>query len=70
LYPATFLFPQPKKKLKNRNVDTDEIEAESQADLNTLKEHDFQDAFNKMAETLRMVHKRGRGPTLRIMVVS
>jgi hypothetical protein len=36
------------------------IEAESQAVLNTLMEHDFQDVF-KMAEALGMVHKRGRG---------
>jgi hypothetical protein len=35
-------------KLKCRRIDTTEvIEAESQAELNTLTEHDFQDAFKK-----------------------
>jgi hypothetical protein len=35
-------------KLKGCHFDTFEvIEAESQAVLNTLKEHDFQDAFKK-----------------------
>jgi hypothetical protein len=28
--------------------------------LNTLTEHDFQDAFQKMAETLGTVHEQGR----------
>jgi hypothetical protein len=42
------LFPQLKIKLKSRHFDTTEaIEAESQAVLNTLTEHDFQDAFKK-----------------------
>jgi hypothetical protein len=37
-----------KIKLKSRHFDTIEvIEAESQAVLNTLTEHDFQDAFKK-----------------------
>jgi hypothetical protein len=39
---------------------TEVIEAESHAVLNTLTEHDFQDAF-KMAGTLEMVHKREKG---------
>jgi hypothetical protein len=40
------LFPRLKIKLKGRHFDTIEaIEAESQAVLNTLTEHDFQDAF-------------------------
>jgi hypothetical protein len=35
-------------KLKGRHFDTIEvIEAESQAVLNTLTEHDFQDAYKK-----------------------
>jgi hypothetical protein len=39
-----FLFP----RLKGRHFDTVEvIETESQAVLNTLTEHDFQDAFKK-----------------------
>jgi hypothetical protein len=42
----TFLFPRLKIKLKGSHFDTVEvIEAESQAVLNTLTEHDFQDAF-------------------------
>jgi hypothetical protein len=37
-----------KIKLKGRHFDTTEvIEAESQAVLNTLTEHDFQNAFKK-----------------------
>jgi hypothetical protein len=32
------------------------IEKESQAVLNTLTEHDLQDAFEKMAEVQGMVH--------------
>jgi hypothetical protein len=42
------LFPRLKilVKLKGRHFDSTEvIEAESQAVLNTLTEHDFQDAF-------------------------
>jgi hypothetical protein len=42
----TFLFPRLKTKLKGRYSDTTEvIEADSQAVLNTLREHYFQDAF-------------------------
>jgi hypothetical protein len=46
-HPTYFsLFPQLKIKLKGRHFDTTEvIEAESQAVLNSLTEHDFQDAF-------------------------
>jgi hypothetical protein len=44
----TFLFPWLKIKLKCCHFDTNEVtEAESQAVLNTLTEHDFQDAFKK-----------------------
>jgi hypothetical protein len=40
------LFLRFKIKLKDRHFDTVEvIESESQAVLNTLTEHDFQDAF-------------------------
>jgi ribosomal protein L12E/L44/L45/RPP1/RPP2 len=49
-----------KIKLKGRHFDTIRvIEAESQAVLNTLKEHDIQDVFKKMAEALGMVHMCG-----------
>jgi hypothetical protein len=37
------------------------IEAESQAMLNTLTEHGFQNAFKKMAKALGKVHIRRRG---------
>jgi hypothetical protein len=42
-----YLFPQLKIKLKGRHFDTIEaIEAESQAVLNIVTEHDYQD-YNK-----------------------
>jgi hypothetical protein len=42
------MFPRSKIKLKDRHFDTTEvIEEDSQAVLNTLTEHDFQDAFKK-----------------------
>jgi hypothetical protein len=37
------------------------IEAESQAVLDTLTEHDFQDAFGNIAEDLATVHTREMG---------
>jgi hypothetical protein len=44
--PYCSLFPRLKIKLKGCHSDTAEvIETESQAVLNTLTEHDFQDAF-------------------------
>jgi hypothetical protein len=53
----TFLFPLLKRKLKGSHVDTNEmIGAESHAVLNTLADHDFQDAFKKMAKVLKIVH--------------
>jgi hypothetical protein len=36
------------------------IEAQSKEMLNILTEHDFQDAFKKMAESLGTVHIHGR----------
>jgi hypothetical protein len=43
--PYFSLFPRPKINLQGRHFDTSEaIEAESQAVLNTITEHDFQDA--------------------------
>jgi predicted helicase len=49
-------------KLKDHSFDTIEvIEEESQAVLNTLTEHDFQDAFKKMTEALGMVYTCRRG---------
>jgi hypothetical protein len=63
LAPCDFsLFLQLKINLKDCHFDTIEvIEAVSQAVLNTLTEHDFQDAFKKMAEELGTVHTHGRG---------
>jgi hypothetical protein len=56
------LFPRLKIKLKGRRFDAIEvIEAELQAMLNTLTEHDFQDAFKKMAEALVIMHICGWG---------
>jgi hypothetical protein len=44
--PYFSLFPRLKIKLKGRHFDTTEvIQADLQAVLNTLKEHDFQDTF-------------------------
>jgi predicted helicase len=46
-----------KIKLKCRHFDTIEaIEVESQAVLNTLPEHEFQDEFKKITEVLGTVH--------------
>jgi hypothetical protein len=46
--PYFYLLPRLKMKLKGHYFDTIEvIEAELQAVLNTLTEHDFQDAFKK-----------------------
>jgi hypothetical protein len=47
--PYLSLFPRLKIKLKGSHFDTNElIEAESQAVLNTLTEHDMQEAFKKL----------------------
>jgi hypothetical protein len=43
-----FLFPKMKLKLK----DIDEIQAESQRVLNTLRVNEFQEEFQKMEETV------------------
>jgi hypothetical protein len=43
-----FLFPKMKLKLKGLRFDTtEEIQAESQRVLDTLREKDFQEAFQK-----------------------
>jgi hypothetical protein len=45
--PYFSLFPRLKIKLKDHHFDISEvIEGESQAMLNTLTKHDFQDVFN------------------------
>jgi hypothetical protein len=49
-------------EVKSRHFDTTEVmEAESQAVLNSLTEHDFQDAFKKMAEALGTAHSPESG---------
>jgi len=56
-----FLFPKMKLKLKGRRFDTiTEIQAETQKVLNTLTEKDFQEAFQKMEETVGPVSTFGR----------
>jgi hypothetical protein len=58
-----------KIKLKGRHFDTIEvIEAQSQAVLNTLTEHDFQDAFKKMAQWINAC--AWKGTTLRVIVAN
>jgi hypothetical protein len=54
--PYFSLFPRLKIKLKSHHYDRSGVtEAEPQAVLNTLTEHDFQDAF-KNGRRLEMVH--------------
>jgi hypothetical protein len=54
--PYFSLFPRLKKKLKCRHFGTTEVNgAETRELLNTLTEHDFQDAFKKMAEAVGTV---------------
>jgi hypothetical protein len=57
------LFPRLKKiRLKGGHFDIiDVIEAESQAVLNILTEHNYQDAFKTVAEALGTLHTHGRG---------
>jgi len=45
LAPRDFLFPKLKMTLKGQRFQTEEIQAESQAILNTLQENDFQECF-------------------------
>jgi hypothetical protein len=46
--PSFSLFTRLKIKLRGRHLDTIEVmEAESQSALNTLTEHDFQDALKE-----------------------
>jgi hypothetical protein len=70
--PPTPLFSVPpvKIKLKGRHFDTTEVlEAESQAVLNSLTEHDFQDAFKNGTSAGNGAYAR-KGTTSRLMVVS
>jgi hypothetical protein len=68
--PYFSLFPQFKIKLKGHHFDTIEvIEAESQAVLNTLTEHDFQDAFKSDRSAGDCTYAQ-KGTTSRAMVFS
>jgi hypothetical protein len=68
--PHYSLFPQLKIKLKVLHFDTTEvIEAKSQAVLNTLTEHDFQDAYNNGRSAGNGAYAR-KGTTSRVMVPS
>jgi hypothetical protein len=65
----TFQFPRLKIKLKGLHFDTTEvIEAESQAVMNTLTEHNFQDAF-KNGRSDGNGECEQRGTTMRMRVV-
>jgi hypothetical protein len=65
-----YLFPQLKMKLKGRRFDTIEvIEAEVQAMLYILIEHDFQDAFKNGRSTGNDVYMQ-KGTTSRVMEAS
>jgi hypothetical protein len=59
-----------KAKLKGQHFDTTEvIEAESQAVLNSLTEHGFQDAFKNGRRSGNCEYAR-KGTTSRVMVAS
>jgi hypothetical protein len=67
--PYFSLFPRLKMKLKGRHFDTIEaIEAESQAVLNSLTEHDFQGAF-KNGKSAGNGAYSWKGSTFMVMVV-
>jgi hypothetical protein len=60
-----------KTKLKVRHFDTTEVtEAEMQAVLNTLMEHNFQDAFKKNGRRAGSSAYAWNGTTLRVIVAS
>jgi hypothetical protein len=66
--PYFALFPRLKIKLKSRHFDTIEVmEAESQAVLNTLTEHDFQDGFKNGRSAGNGAYEQN-GTTWRVMV--
>jgi hypothetical protein len=55
-----FLFPKMKMKLKGRRFDTNEIQAESQTVLDTLREKDCQEPFQKWSRRWdRCLHAGG-----------
>jgi hypothetical protein len=64
------LFLRLKIKLKGRHFDTIEaFEAESQAMLNTLTEHDFEDAFENSRSAANGACAQ-KGTTWRVMVAN
>jgi hypothetical protein len=67
LAPSDFiLFSKLKMKLKGRNFQSEEIQAESQAVLNTLRENDFQECF-KTCSAAGIFVKPQKGTTLKVM---
>jgi hypothetical protein len=61
-----FLFPKLKMKLKGRRFQAlEEIQAESQAVLNTLRENDFLECF-KTGSAVGIVVKPQNGTTLKV----
>jgi hypothetical protein len=68
--PFFFLFLRLKINLKGRHLNTTEvIEAESQAVLNTLTEHDFQNAFKNWQKSWESC-LRAEGDCFRVTVIS
>jgi hypothetical protein len=68
--PCFSLFSRLKIKLKGRHFDTIEVtEAESQAILNTLSEHDFQHAFKNGRGAGNSAYA-WKGSTSRVMAAS
>jgi hypothetical protein len=68
--PYFSLFPRLKMKLTGRHFDTVEvIEAESEAELNTLTGHDYQDAFKNDRSAESGTYAR-KGTTSRLIVDS
>jgi hypothetical protein len=66
--PYFSLFPRLKIKLKGCHLDTVElVEAKSQAVLNTLTEHDFQNAFENGKSAGNGAYAR-KGTASRVMV--
>jgi len=62
-----FLFPKLKMKLKGQRFQTlEEIQAESQAVLNMLRENDLQECF-KTGRAAGIVVKPQKGTTLKVI---
>ena len=62
-----FLFPKLKMKLKGRRFQAGEIQAESQAVLNTLRENDLQECFKNWQRRWNRC-EASEGTTLKVML--